>query len=183
MHSSEDARWFSESVLPYEPALRAYLSKRFPGLPDHDDLVQETYAKVLRARKDGRLVHARGFLFTAARNAAIDMFRRRRVAAHEPLGTVEENPELEEPTSFRDTIERKHQLVTLAEALAGLPERCRQVMMLRYLDGLPPRDIATRLGISPETVKVHLLKGVRDCTVFFERRGMFEGGPTERTTR
>lgn len=48
MSSAEQARWFSEHVQPHEPALRAYLSKRFPSLPDHDDLVQETYARLLR---------------------------------------------------------------------------------------------------------------------------------------
>lgn len=48
MSSAEQARWFSEHVQPHEPALRAYLSMRFPSLPDHDDLVQETYARLLR---------------------------------------------------------------------------------------------------------------------------------------
>ena len=44
MSSLEQTRWFSEQVQPHEPALRAYLSKRFPALPDHDDLVQVVLA-------------------------------------------------------------------------------------------------------------------------------------------
>ena len=55
---------------------------------------------------------------------------------------------------------------------SGLPERCRQVMMLRHLDGLPYKEIAERMGISPETVKVHMIKGVKDCTRFFHQRGL-----------
>ena len=66
-----------EHVHPHEPALRAYLSKRFPALPDHDDLVQETYARILRVDDPGRLTHPKAFLFTTARNVAIDLFRRR----------------------------------------------------------------------------------------------------------
>ena len=54
MSTAEKARWFSEHVHPHEPALRAYLSKRFPALPDHDDLVQETYARILRVDDPGR---------------------------------------------------------------------------------------------------------------------------------
>ena len=54
MSSPEQARWFSEHVHPHEPALRAYLSKRFPTLPDHDDLVQETYVRVLRVADPAR---------------------------------------------------------------------------------------------------------------------------------
>jgi len=30
------------------------------------------------------------------------------------------------------------------------------------------------LGISPNTVKVHMVKGVKDCTAFFRKRGLLE---------
>lgn len=168
------SKWFSEQVQPYEPALRAYLSKRFPSLPDHDDLVQETYARLLRAKESGRLTYAKAFLFTAARNAAIDMFRRRRANPHEAMSDLAELPVLEEAPGIVDTLERQQRLETLLEAVTALPERCRQVMMLRYLDGLAYKEIAERLGISPETVKVHMVKGVKDCTAFFQRHGLLE---------
>ncbi|MBI2497428.1 MAG: RNA polymerase subunit sigma-24, partial [Opitutae bacterium] len=42
------ARWFAEEVQPHEPALRAWLRNRFPTLVDPDDLVQESYARLLR---------------------------------------------------------------------------------------------------------------------------------------
>jgi RNA polymerase sigma-70 factor (ECF subfamily) len=45
-------------------------------------------------------------------------------------------------------------------------------MMLRHLDGLAYKEIAERLEISPETVKVHMIKGVKDCTRFFRQRGL-----------
>src|SRR3954468_11258173 len=72
MPQTDESRWFSEQVSQHEPALRAYLLRRFPSLPDHDDMIQETYARTVRAWKMGRLTHVRGFLFTAARNIAID---------------------------------------------------------------------------------------------------------------
>ncbi len=177
MPPSEQARWFSEEIKPYEPALRAYLHKRFPSLPDHDDLVQETYTRLLRARADGRLTYAKAFLYTAARNAAIDMFRRRRVVTLEPISELTELPALDATPGIAETLERQQRLEMLIEAVAALPERCRQVMMLRHLDGLAYKEIALRLGISPETVKVHMIKGVRDCTSFFRARGLLEEEP------
>jgi RNA polymerase sigma-70 factor (ECF subfamily) len=177
MPPSEQARWFSEEIKPYEPALRAYLLKRFPTLPDHDDLVQETYTRVLRAKEIGRLEYAKAFLFTAARNIAIDMFRRRRVTPLEPFSELEELPALEEAPSVGETLDRQQRLELLIEAVSSLPERCRQVMMLRHLDGLAYKEIAEQLAISPETVKVHMLKGVRDCTAFFRSRGLLDDAP------
>jgi RNA polymerase sigma factor (sigma-70 family) len=178
MPPSEQARWFSEEVQPHEPALRAYLRVRFPSLGDHDDLVQETYSRLLRARANGRLTYARGFLFTAARNVAIDMFRRRRVVVHEPISELAELPALEETPSAVETLERQQRLELLIEAVSALPTRCREVMMLRHLDGLAYKEIAARLGISPETVKVHVIKGVRDCTAFFRHHGLLEDAST-----
>ena len=65
----------------------------------------------------------------------------------------------------------------LGEAVAALPARCREVVLLRYLDGLAYKEIGTRLGISPETVKVHMAKGVRRCAEFFQERGLLKPGP------
>jgi RNA polymerase sigma factor (sigma-70 family) len=172
MPPSEQARWFSLHVQPYEPALRAYLQKRFPALPDHDDLVQETYVRTLRAYEGGRVTHPKAFLFTTARNAAIDLFRRRRGQDHQELSELAALPVLEESPGAGEALEREQRLEALLEAMLALPERCRQVMMLRHLDGLAYKEIAVRLGISPETVKVHMIKGLKDCTRFFHRRGL-----------
>lgn len=174
MPPSEQARWFSLHVQPYEPALRAYLQKRFPALPDHDDLVQETYVRTLRAYEGGRVTHPKAFLFTTARNAAIDLFRRRRGQAHEELSELAALPVLDEAPGAGETLEREQRLEALLEAMLALPERCRQVMMLRHLDGLAYKEIAVRLGISPETVKVHMIKGLKDCTRFFHQRGLLQ---------
>jgi RNA polymerase sigma-70 factor (ECF subfamily) len=185
MSSAEQALWFSEHVQPHEPALRAYLSRRFPTLPDHDDLVQETYVRVLRIDDPTRLAHPKAFLFTTARNAAIDLFRRRNVHPHESLTNNEgliELPLLNTLPTVVETIDRRQRREVLTEALRTLPERCREVMLLRYLDGCSGKEIAERLDISLGTVKGHLLKGVRDCVRFFEARGLVDVAPeTERT--
>jgi RNA polymerase sigma-70 factor (ECF subfamily) len=178
MSSVDQARWFSEQVQPHEPALRAYLSKRFPALPDHDDLVQETYVRTLRAHEGGRVPCARAFLFTTARNAAIDLFRRRRGRTHEEISECEALPLLEDVREIAEAAEHTERLEVLLDAILALPERCRQVMMLRHLEGLAYKEIAERLRISPETVKVHMIKGVKDCTRFFRQRGLL-GRPGE----
>jgi RNA polymerase sigma factor (sigma-70 family) len=181
MPPSEQARWFSDEVKPYEPALRAYLLKRFPSLPDHDDLVQETYTRLLRAKENGRLTYAKAFLFTVARNLAVDVFRRRRSVTHEQISEQEVMPALEESPDVVSTLDQRQRLEILVQAVQALPERCRQVMMLRHLDGLAYKEIAVRMGISPETVKVHMLKGVRHCTAYFREKGLIGPPPPSET--
>jgi RNA polymerase sigma factor (sigma-70 family) len=179
MPPSEQARWFAEQVQPHEPALRAYLLARFPSLADHDDLVQEAYTRLLRAQSAGNIHYAKAFLFTTARNAALDLFRRRRVMPMEAVTDFKALSVLEERPGVTELVDQQQELEILAEAVRALPDRCRQVIMLRYLDGLAYKEIAVQLGISPETVKVHMAKGMRRCAAFFAERGCLKtGSPT-----
>lgn len=174
MFPPDQARWFTEEVKLHEPILRGYLQKRFPSLPDHDDIVQEAYTRLLRAEDKGRLTYTKAFLFTVARNVAIDLLRRRPKAEHEPISDITAMPVLEEAPSAEDAIERQQRHEILIEAISSLPDRCREVLMLRHHDGLSYKEIAVRLGISANTVKVHMVKGMRDCAAFFRARGLLE---------
>lgn len=179
MPPSEQARWFAEEVQPHESALRAYLQARFPGLSDFDDIVQESYARLLRAQASGGVRYPKALLFTTARNAALDLFRRRRAT---PFHTVAEGAELarlDEQPGFAEQGEQAYRLEVLADAVRALPDRCREVLMLRYLDGLAYKEIAAQLGISPETVKVHMAKGMRRCAEFFTARGLLQPAAVE----
>jgi RNA polymerase sigma factor (sigma-70 family) len=177
MPPSEQARWFAEEVQPHEPALRAYLQARFPTLGDHDDLVQETYTRLLRAQATSGVRYPKAFLFTAARNAAFDLFRRRRASPTEAVTDHTELTALAEQPDAAEQVDQRYELEVLADAVRALPDRCRQVLMLRYLDGLAYKEIADQLGISPETVKVHMAKGMRRCAAFFAERGLLETTP------
>ena len=171
------SRWFTEEVQPHEPALRAYLQARFPTLGDQDDLVQETYTRLLRAQANGGVRDPKAFLFTAARNAAFDLFRRRGAKPTEAVTDLVELTVLEEMPGVGEQMDQSYELEVLADAVRALPDRCRQVIMLRYLDGLAYKEIAGQLGISTETVKVHMAKGMRRCAAFFAERGLLETLP------
>ena len=179
---SEQSRWFAEEVQPHEPALRSYLRATFPSLLDIDDLVQESYARLIRAKQAGRIDYVRAFLFTTARNAALDIFRRRQVVAIDAIGDLSELRVLVEAPDAAETMSKQQELELLAEAVRGLPERCRQVLTLRLLYALPQKKIAAQLGISEHTVKAQLAKGMRRCTVFFEQRGYLPAYPASEDT-
>lgn len=169
---SEQLRWFIEEVHPHEPTLRAYLRRKFPRLTDVDDVVQESYLKILRAKMDGKLRSARGFLFTAARNAALDIFRRRRAAPFDECDDDAQWQVLEGGAGAAEAASRGQELDLLAEAIESLPTRCRQVLKLRKIYGLSHREIAERLGIAERTVNVQVGHGVRRCAEFLRARGV-----------
>lgn len=166
------ARWFAEEVEPHEFRLRAWLAGRFPQLKDHDDVVQDTYVRLFRARKEGGIRSVRGFLFTAASNAARDIFRRERVHVVGRVGDLAELPIAEEKPDAAESAAASQELEVLGEAIRTLPERCRQVFTLRKIYGLSQREVAERLGISENTVEVQMGRGARRCAEFLRARGI-----------
>lgn len=169
---AEAARWFKDEIRPHERELRAYLRGRFPSLIDVDDLVQETYARMLRARDDGRASLSRAYLFVVARNVALDQIRRKRTVSVEPLGEIERLSVVEEGPDAAEVLSHEQELQLLADAMQALPPRCREVLTLRRIEGLSHREISARLGIAEGTVNAQLAIGLMRCRAYLCAHGV-----------
>jgi RNA polymerase sigma-70 factor (ECF subfamily) len=167
----DHAAWFTSEVLPHEPALRSWLQARFASVRDIDDVLQEAYLRVFRARAAGKIDHPKAYLFNTARNAALDRVRRERVVAFEPL-TDSEGSFVLEGSADATSPDVDFELETLAAAIRTLPERCREVLILRKYHGLSHEEIAARLGITRNTVNAHITLAMLRCREYFRARGL-----------
>jgi RNA polymerase sigma factor (sigma-70 family) len=169
-----EAKWFAAHVQPHDAALRAWLRGRFPALADTDDLVQETYARILQLRaRDPLRAHAvKPLLFTTARHLALDLLRRRQIVPMEALAEGDDEILADEAPGIADTVSRRQELALLAEAIQALPDRCRRILTLRKIYGLPQKEIARQLGIAEHTVEAQVGVGVRRCADYLARLGL-----------
>ena len=175
MPESEQARWFQEEVQPHEQLLRAYLQKQFPALSDVDDVVQESHLRLLKARRLGRIDSAKSYLFAIARNVAIGIFRRRRQITEVPVNELEGWRVLETDTHAAESASLSQEISLATEAIDALPARCREIVILRTLRGLSHREIAAQLGLSEQTVRVQVARGMKRCAQFLRERGVERG--------
>ena len=169
------SKWFSEQVQPHEPALRAYLRSRYPSLGEVDDVVQDSYLRLLKARENGKIASARAYLFTIARNAALGIFRKRRVFEEVPVEELPESNAFVPAVDVGEAVSVRQELGLATEAMDRLPGRCREIVMLRTLHGFSHREIAQKLGISEQTVRVQVAKGMKRCAEFVRRRSGSRG--------
>lgn len=172
---AETARWFEEHVRPHEAGLRAWLRSRFPALADADDLVQDSFIRLLRARQSGTVENPRAFLFATARNAALDHYRHSRVVAMESLAGAEASSVEEGECDVAETVSRAQEIEILHAAIESLPSRCREVMTLQKIHGLTNRQIAERLAISVNTVNAQMVNGLMRCRDYLRARGVLRG--------
>jgi RNA polymerase sigma-70 factor (ECF subfamily) len=168
----QTARWFREEIQVHEPALRAYLRSRFSALPDADDLIQDCYARLLRQRQQGPVPVTRAYLFVVARNAALDLLRRRRIVALEPLDQAPSSSVVDDGMHAADQICQGEELALLDAAIRELPPRCRDIVVLRRLHGLSYQEIARRLQISESTVHAQLCLGLKRCRAYLCAHGV-----------
>src|SRR5258707_11399038 len=101
MNPLELNAWLAKEILVHERALRGYLSRFFKNVADVEDVVQETYARLLSLNDSTstavRNWHA--FLFTSARNVALDRIRRARVVSLDTLAEMDSTDALDQTPS------------------------------------------------------------------------------------
>ena len=144
-----------ESLLAHADFVRA-LARRLV-LDEHqaEDVAQETWLAALE--KPPRAVGAvRSWLATVTRNfARLAMRGESRRAARERVAARPEGaPSAEEIVEWEGVRRR------VVEAVLSLELPYRDVILCRFYEELPPRDIATRLGLPVETVKTRLKRGL-----------------------
>jgi RNA polymerase sigma-70 factor (ECF subfamily) len=158
---SEDA--FRELVSRYERPLYAFIVRMVRDPTVAEDLAQEALIKVYRAL--GSYDPERKFsswLFKIAHNATIDAVRRREpVAESLDAGDAADDgpprqyadPRAISPEKARETSELGR---ALDRALGELRPEYREVMLLRFREGLPYEEIAEITGMPLGTVKTFL---------------------------
>lgn len=130
-----------------------------------DDLVQETWLRVLErgSSYDGRS-RFEPWLFTVARNLAIDHLRKQRVFSLDSNASPEEeleprSPVSEAPSPF-ELAARTEDARRLASSLQGLDPIYREVLVLRFQEDLSLQEIADVLKTPVSTVASRIYRGL-----------------------
>lgn len=125
-----------------------------------EDLVQEAFIKfAANARRIKQPDRAAAYLRSIVINLARDHNRRGLVSLrHRPPAAADERS-AEDDASVRESIRE------VVAALRELPRRQRDCVVLRYYLDLPIAEIASTLGLSTNSVKTHLQRGLRKLSV------------------
>ena len=181
--SDERALWLGRHVLPHESQLRAWLRRRSLGGLEIDDVIQETYARLVAAESIAHIHDAKSYTFQIAGSVVIDHLRRMKVV---PISSVPDLDYLEvvsdEPSPERQVIDRD-ELHRLAHMIAALPGKVRDVFTLRRVHGLSQREVAERLDLSESTVEKHMARGFLIMLELIEDGGKEPSHPSSSRSR
>jgi RNA polymerase sigma-70 factor (ECF subfamily) len=144
-----DRAAFEELYHRYARLVHAIILARVP-VSDADDLVQDVFVSAYRKLPSLRTPEAfRGWLAAIARNRATEFHRTARrferadlTAAEEPRGDDE-------------------RAAIALDAIRKLPEAYRETLILRLVEGMTGPEIAERTGLTPDSVRVNLCRGMK----------------------
>jgi len=131
----------------FHRVVHAVVLARVPAR-DAGDVVQDVFADAW-ARLGGLREPAAfpGWLLTMARHRAIDHARRQRPTDEAGDLAVDPPPRAEAAAALR--------------AIRALPETYRETLIMRLVEGLTGPEIAERTGMTPDSVRVHLHRGLK----------------------
>lgn len=139
----------------FHRVVHAVVLARVPA-GDAGDIVQDVFADVWL--KIGTLREPAafpGWILTMARHRATDHARRKR-----PLGD-EKNAVGREAADLAIVPPPTAEAAAALRAIRSLPETYRETMIMRLVEGLTGPEIAERTGMTPDSVRVHLHRGIK----------------------
>ena len=158
---------YTDLVQRYQGRLVNYLNRFLGNVDESQELSQEVFLKVYRAldRYNPRYRFST-WLFRVAKNAAIDLLRKRRLklVPMQRFGFDGETREREFPSEERDpyrvlrNLERRD---AIGAAIDGLRDEYRELIQLRHFAEMTYEEIAEFKGMPLGTVKNKLFRGRR----------------------
>jgi len=136
---------FRMLVYRYQGLLSSYLASRVRDRSQVEDAAQESFIRAFTALKKLRKPESFcSWLLGIAGRVAQEQFRE--------LKRRKQDPEIANSLIAGNADSRDHEDNNLDEAIATLPETYRQVILLRYFEGLSCQEVAQRLEMPLGTV-------------------------------
>jgi RNA polymerase sigma-70 factor (ECF subfamily) len=157
-----DAAEFERILRETQSVIRAYIAGMGVPLDTIDDLAQEVYLEFYKgAERRPPEVEPIRWLKGIAKNLCLNYFRKSKRKAEQHLEAVAVLLE-----RLDDPLDPVRDAGSLDQCLGQLPPRSRELITLRYQENLESAAIGRRLKLSPEAVRITLLRirtVLREC--------------------
>lgn len=167
LFANGDAAAAQALTLRLTPRMLGFAARLLGDRAEAEDVTQEAMLRLWKIAPDWRQGEARvtTWLYQVVRNLCTDRLRKRR-----SVGLDDISEPLDDAPSAVQVLQDAGRAEALAQALAALPERQREAVVLRHIEGLSNPEIAEILEITTEAVESLTARGKRALTALLAGR-------------
>lgn len=157
MNQDTQEKVFVEIFNEYGDAIFRFCMIKVSNVELAEDMTQEVFTRYWQYLRDGKeMTNTRSFLYTIANNMAKDWYKKKKAvsldekieAGHLPIDN-ESNPE--EMSSYQEVL----------DAIEDLEQKDKEVLLLKHVEGLDPKDIAEVLGETANVISVRINRATK----------------------
>ncbi|MEJ1961307.1 MAG: sigma-70 family RNA polymerase sigma factor [Gammaproteobacteria bacterium] len=153
----------------YYAPLASFFRKRTRNAHEVQDLVQQVFLRLAQYRELGDIQNPDGYIFQTAANTLKDHHRRNAVRERFVNGQLASPDGADSDFSAERVLQDRETVTQVVSALRQLPERTRDILMLRCFEGLRHAEIARLQGISVRAVEKHMARALAHLNQVLER--------------
>lgn len=174
-----DSNAFNELYRRFYTPLCSYAAL-FLDANEIEDVVQDVFVNIwIRREYIDTSLSFQGYLLRSVYNTSLNVLKRKDYSREyqsvyrqkiEQMGYLFYNPDTNE------TIRKLYNedlRMNLEAAINSLPDRCREVFRLSYIDGLPGKEISSKLNISLSTVENHMYSALKQLRIKLKEYNLF----------
>ena len=156
-------RWLGDVFRRYHTDVVRYAARLVGDRENGEEVVQNAYLRMAgRSTTAPAIEHPKTYLFTAARNDAID-FTAKRATEWSYRVDVEDLSSLALTDDATSALHHRQRIARLAVLLNELPPACQQAFVMNKIEGRKHSEIARTLGVSTSMVEKHVMRALLHC--------------------
>ncbi len=161
----EGERAFLAAYDEFGDAIFRFLTMKIADREVARDLTQETFTRAWDfCVEGGEIREWRPFLYRTAYNLVVDTYRKKKAVSLDALVDDEGFSVTDDSVGEKQTVQHA-EMTRVRAAIDELDDTYRDIMILRYVDDLPPKMIAEATGLSENVVSVRIHRGVEKLRI------------------
>ncbi len=157
MNQEEIEKIFVDSFSEYGDAIFRFCMVKVTNVELAEDMTQEVFTRYWQYLRDNKeMTNTRSFLYTIANNMAKDWYKRKK------SNSLDEKMESgylpAEKSANPETLASCQEVLT---TINDMDQKDKEVLLLKYVEGLEPKDIGIILGESANTISVRINRSTK----------------------
>lgn len=157
MNQSSQEKIFVETFSVYGDAIFRFCVLKVSNIEMAEDMTQEVFIRYWQYLREGReMTNTRSFLYTIANNMAKDWYKKKK---SDSLDVKMESGQVPKDKSSGPEVMAEYQQVI--DSIEDMEQKDKEVLLLKHVEGLDPKEIALILDETPNTISVRLNRATK----------------------